>query len=201
VSAPTLYPYFVERSELLGKAYELAVEAHTDMVRKGGGEPFINHPVRVSAAVERCGLSDEAVAAALCHDVVEDTTYTLDDIRAALGDAVAGLVDALTEDKAIGEYEQRKHHHLAKVKAAGGEAAAIFCADKLVNLQDMLRAYEVEGERLVERFNAPLDQKDVHTAQHISMLSDIDAVVRLPVFAQLNATFAEYLALRQTSRA
>ena len=84
---------------LIRAAYELAKEAHKDQVRKSG-EPYISHPVSVALIVaEEFGLGANPVMAAFLHDVVEDTDYTIDDIRERFGDDVAFLVGVVTKQK------------------------------------------------------------------------------------------------------
>jgi len=84
---------------LIEKARKTASIAHGAQMRRCGSEPYFNHPQRVAKAVEELCLSDEAVAAALLHDVVEDTRTTMYDIHATFGDRVATLVDLLTKRK------------------------------------------------------------------------------------------------------
>jgi GTP diphosphokinase / guanosine-3',5'-bis(diphosphate) 3'-diphosphatase len=83
--------------KLIHKAYHLASEAHRNMRRKSG-EPYIIHPISVSKiVVHEIGLGAKSVIAALLHDVVEDTEYTLDDIRLNFGDRIAVIIDGLTK--------------------------------------------------------------------------------------------------------
>ena len=78
-------------------AYEFAREAHRG-VRRKSGEPYITHPLAVARiVVAEIGLGVKSVCAALLHDVVEDTDYTVEDIRFRFGDKVAQLVDGLTK--------------------------------------------------------------------------------------------------------
>ena len=78
-------------------AFRLAVEAHQDMRRKSG-EPYIFHPIAVAdICVNEIGLGTTSVMGALLHDVVEDTKYTLDDIRQQFGDELGEIIDGLTK--------------------------------------------------------------------------------------------------------
>ena len=88
-------------------AYELAAKAHSAQIRKSG-IPYITHPISVAhIALCELGMNTPAIQAALLHDVVEDTEYTIDDIRANFGDDVAFLVGILTK-KADGDYKVSK---------------------------------------------------------------------------------------------
>ncbi len=84
---------------MVRKAFNLAVTAHKDMRRKSG-EPYIYHPIEVARIVAgEIGLGETSIVCALLHDVVEDTNYTLDDIRQMFGDKVARITDGLTKIK------------------------------------------------------------------------------------------------------
>jgi GTP diphosphokinase / guanosine-3',5'-bis(diphosphate) 3'-diphosphatase len=77
-------------------AREIAARAHAGQ-RRRSGEPYLCHPITVAAIVAALGLDEHAVAAALCHDVVEDSGTSLDDLRAACGPDVAAIVDGVTK--------------------------------------------------------------------------------------------------------
>jgi GTP diphosphokinase / guanosine-3',5'-bis(diphosphate) 3'-diphosphatase len=78
-------------------AFDMAVEAHSDMRRKSG-EPYIYHPIAVARIVsEEMGLDPQSVICALLHDTVEDTNLTLDDISVAFGKDTARIVEGLTK--------------------------------------------------------------------------------------------------------
>lgn len=83
-------------SELIKKAYQLAYEAHKDQ-RRRSGEPYIMHPVAVAKILFEYGMDNECIIGALLHDVVEDTSYSLDYIKTHFGEEVAVLVDGVTK--------------------------------------------------------------------------------------------------------
>ncbi|UNY97540.1 bifunctional (p)ppGpp synthetase/guanosine-3',5'-bis(diphosphate) 3'-pyrophosphohydrolase [Zhouia spongiae] len=83
--------------KLIRKAFDTAVDAHKEQRRKSG-EAYIFHPIAVAKIVAReIGLDATAIAAALLHDVVEDTAYTLEDIERLFGETIAKIVDGLTK--------------------------------------------------------------------------------------------------------
>ncbi len=91
--------------ELITKAFNLANKAHLNM-RRRSGEPYIIHPIEVAKIVNsELGLGAKSIAAALLHDVVEDTDYTLDDIKKHFGPKIASIIDGLT--KISGNYDNR----------------------------------------------------------------------------------------------
>ena len=91
--------FSLEDIDRIKKAYNLAREAHKEQRRKSG-EPYIMHPVAVAKIVaEELRLGANPIIAAFLHDVVEDTPYTIEDIREMFGDDVAFLVDVVTKKK------------------------------------------------------------------------------------------------------
>jgi GTP diphosphokinase / guanosine-3',5'-bis(diphosphate) 3'-diphosphatase len=86
-----------EDLELIRKAFSIAQEAHKH-VRRKSGEPYILHPISVARIVTSdIGLGTKSVIASLLHDVVEDTDYTLEEIRHGFGDKIANIIDGLTK--------------------------------------------------------------------------------------------------------
>ncbi|MAZ29354.1 MAG: RelA/SpoT family protein [Cytophagaceae bacterium] len=86
-----------EDKKLIRQAFDVAVDAHKDQRRKSG-EAYIFHPLAVAKIVaSEIGMDATSIAAALLHDVVEDTAYTLDDIEQMFGETVARIVDGLTK--------------------------------------------------------------------------------------------------------
>ena len=81
---------------MLRHAYEVAEALHRDQ-RRHSGEPFITHPLAVAAILADLGVDTTTLVAALLHDTVEDTVYTLEQARAEFGEEVAHLVDGVTK--------------------------------------------------------------------------------------------------------
>lgn len=128
--------------ELIMRASVYAADAHMLQKRKASVEPYINHPLRVAHTAVQAGLSSEAIAAALLHDVVEDTDRTLDELRRDFPERVVHLVDLLTKwwaddaPKDIKESEKPKYYG-AILKDQ--EACAVKLLDRADNLHDMTR--------------------------------------------------------------
>ncbi|HEX7735110.1 MAG TPA: RelA/SpoT family protein, partial [Ktedonobacteraceae bacterium] len=110
LSQMTLEQLLTETSEYLSPhdlekirdAFELANKAHTGVARSSG-EPYILHPLEVALLLADMRIDADGIAAALLHDVVEDTDFTLDELRALFGDAVANIVDGVTKFDALAE--------------------------------------------------------------------------------------------------
>lgn len=149
-----------ERSPLVRAALEQARSDHAGQVRNGsGGMPYVDHPVTVAARLDEHGYREEVLAAALLHDVVEDSETTLDELREKFGAEVAGLVGALTDDQSIDSYRERKAEHRERLAAAGGDALAIYAADKLTNASTLRATFAEEGDAVRAEFKVPLELK------------------------------------------
>jgi len=97
----------INELDVIQKAFEFANEAHKG-VRRRSGEPYILHPIAVAKiVVSNIGLGYKSIVAALLHDVVEDTDYTVDDLRSLFGDKVATLVEGLTKIKTVLDNEDK----------------------------------------------------------------------------------------------
>ena len=116
------------------KAYDIAKDAHEGHYRKTG-EPFFEHPVRVTLLLLKHSKRTDAICASLLHDTVEDTGTTLQDIREEFGDKVAFIVDGVTKGK-----NQSKKSALQKVMRFGKKDKSIILlklVDKIDNLETL----------------------------------------------------------------
>ena len=140
-------PDFIAGRELPERAWELAAAAYEGPGVEEGAT--IGHPLAVAALVDAGGFADDAVAAALLHDVVEDTPMSPDEVAERLGPEIGAWVGALSEDPAIADYHERKAEHRARVLEAGSVPASIYLADKLARTRAMLSAGgEIDPDRL-----------------------------------------------------
>jgi (p)ppGpp synthase/HD superfamily hydrolase len=173
-----------ERSPLVRAALEQARSDHAGQIRNGsGGMPYIEHPMTVAARLDERGYRDEVLAAALLHDVVEDSDRTLDELREKFGAEVAGLVGALTDDQSIESYKERKIEHRERLAVAGGEALAIYAADKLTNAVTLRAAHAEEGDSVRDEFKVPLELKLQVWSEDVDLLRE--KAPALPFIEQL----------------
>jgi len=149
------------RSELISQALAKASEAHAGQTRNGsGGLAYIEHPRMVAATLAAHGYPDATIAAALLHDVVEDSDTTVEELRAEFGDEIAALVAALSDDESIEDYRERKEEHRARIADVDGDAFAIYAADKLANLTTIGESIRRDGHaEVAEEFKVPLELK------------------------------------------
>ncbi len=121
-------------------AYELAVRAHSEQRRKSG-EPYILHPIAVAKiCAAEIGLGATAIICALLHDVVEDTDYTLDDIREQFGQRIAKIVDGLTKLDGAYNAQSPQAENFRKVLSTLVEdvrVVLIKMADRLHNMRTL----------------------------------------------------------------
>lgn len=152
-----------EGRKLIQKAFDLANEAHKG-VRRKSGELYILHPLSVARIVaDEIGLGAKGVAAALLHDVVEDTDYTIEDIEAIFGEKVAGIVDGLTKLEGVFDQTRSKQaenfRKLLLTMVEDIRVILIKLADRLHNMRTLdsmpeHKRLKIAGETLY--FYAPL---------------------------------------------
>jgi len=138
----------------------MATEAHAGQIRNGaGGIPYVEHPKAVAELLAEHGWTEEVLAAALLHDVIEDSDLALGDLEQRFGGSVAGLVGALSDNESIESWRERKTEHRGRVSSDGIEPLVIYAADKLTNVKALRRAYREQGEVVAEELKVPLDWK------------------------------------------
>ena len=147
--------------------------------------PYIEHPIAVAELLADHGYGEETIAAALLHDVVEDSDTSIEDVESRFGERIGAMVAAMTDQEAIEPYERRKAEHRKRVEAADGDTLAIFAADKLTNVKTLRRAYAQYGETVGEEFKAPLEAKEAVWRGDLEMLRR--AAPELPFLDELDA--------------
>ena len=125
--------------ELIDKAYNLALDAHGNQ-RRISGIPYILHPTSVACILVELGMDTQSIVAALLHDVVEDTAYTVSDIEKMFGKEIANLVDGVTKLGKIpySSQEEQQAENLRKMLIAMAEDIRVIIiklADRLHNMR------------------------------------------------------------------
>ena len=144
--------------EIITKAFNFARQAHKG-VRRQSGEPYIMHPLAVARIVcEEIGLGSTSICAALLHDVVEDTDYTVEDIRNLFGEKVARIVDGLTKiaGGVFGVQASEQAENFKKLLLTMSEDIRVILikiADRLHNMRTLEfmpvnKQYKIAGETL-----------------------------------------------------
>ena len=145
-------------TQLLDRAIVFAVKAHAGTERRGKGFPYIVHPMEAVEIVATMTPDQELLAAAALHDTVEDTSVSIEDIRAQFGDRVARLVEAESDVFMEGVSEEdswhdRKQAAIDRLAAAPHDAKVVAMGDKLSNMRAIWRDYQVKGDELWKIFH------------------------------------------------
>ena len=170
-------------TSLLDRAITFAVKAHQGMERKGKGFPYIVHPMEAVCIVATMTNDQELLAAAALHDVIEDTDTTYDDLKKELGERVAMLVEAESDDTPGGStaetWHQRKQDTLDRLRNADLDIKIVALGDKLSNMRAIAHDYAVLGDELWNRFTVKDPAEHAwryHAlAEALNDLSDTDA--------------------------
>ena len=143
-------------TSLLDRAIVFAVNAHKGVERKGKGFPYIVHPLEAVSIVATMSSDQELLAAAVLHDVIEDTPTTFEDLKQEFGERVARLVEA-ESDKAVKgpdaeTWRQRKLDSLNRLRSADRDVKIVTIGDKLSNMRAIALDYQAVGDELWKRF-------------------------------------------------
>ena len=146
-------------SSLLCQATRLAAQAHDGAYRKGGRAPYLLHEMETAEIVGTMTEDEDVLAAAVLHDVLEDTSVTEEELRETVGGHVTELVLAVSENKrreqpAEMTWRLRKQESVERLlKEPRLEVKMIALGDKLSNIRALQRDYGILGEQVWERFN------------------------------------------------
>jgi (p)ppGpp synthase/HD superfamily hydrolase len=157
---------FTRDLPLTQEAVVFARERHAGQVRDADHAPFVIHPLEAASMVERAGYPDHVVAAAVLHDVLEDTDTQRRELREWFGPEVAELVEDLSDDPAITDQDARRDEERERVRLAGGDALVIYAADKVSKVRE-LRTLIASGLDPVEA-----ESKRRHYTKCLAMLEE-----------------------------
>ena len=135
--APEALASFVSGMPVSRRAATWAADAHQGQQRDIDGGPFVMHPLEVALMLHCAGYRDDVVAAAILHDVVEKADVRLYVVSEAFGPEIAAMVDALSEDPRIADYDARKQALRDRAGASAEEVVAVFAADKIVGAREL----------------------------------------------------------------
>ena len=142
-----------KRTEIIERAYHFAKEAHQGVLRQSG-EPYILHPIAVARiACKEIGLGSTSICAALLHDVVEDTEYTVEDIENLFGKKIAQLVDGLTKIAGgiFGDKASQQAENFRKLLITMSEDIRVILvkmADRLHNMRTLSSLYKSKQHKI-----------------------------------------------------
>lgn len=190
----------MERDDFLQRAFLFAAEAHQNQCRKGTKIPYLIHLIRTWGYVQQMTQDMEEQAAALLHDVLEDTSVTASALRRNFGKDVLDLVAGESEDKreekpAEATWKLRKSETIRRLRCRLGHesekrAMHIALGDKLANLYSMMYEYRQMGDRLWQKFNQK--EKNMHGWYYGEMGQIFDAYFASGVEAVLVSEYRQY---------
>ena len=137
IMSSRLHFHFAENLLNTRRALGFARSRHADPHRGSDGAVFLVHPAEVASLLARLGYPDDVVAAAVLHDVLEDTDGELADLSSRFGPRVAELVAVVSDDPAIADEDDRKSEIRGRVRTVGGDALAVYAADKVSEVREL----------------------------------------------------------------
>lgn len=148
----------LKKMNVVDRALRIALKAHGGQKRKVDDLPFIVHPAAVALKLSRNGFSDTVVAAALAHDVLEDTDYPENELREILGNEVVDIVKVVTKDSSL-PWRKRKEKVVEDVRKGSEEAKAVAIADKINNVSVLIAGAGTYGKNTWKKYQGNKEKK------------------------------------------
>jgi (p)ppGpp synthase/HD superfamily hydrolase len=179
---------FMQDLPVTRRAVAFARERHSGQRREADGAPFLLHPLEVASLLERESCSDEVIAAAVLHDVLEDTDVDQTELEAQFGTEVGRLVALVSDDPAIEAEEQRKDEVRERVRNAGSDALAVYAADKISKVRELrmlivrgLSPHEAEVKHRRYRESLSMLGSELGDSRLVAVLQfELEALEQLP---------------------
>lgn len=180
----------MSKMNLVEEAILFAVHAHAGMFRKGTATPYILHPLESATIVATMTTAETTIAAAVLHDVLEDTNVTYEQLKEKFG-SVADLVAAETENKrrdvpADESWDTRKLETIERLNTCTNLAEKMVAlGDKLSNVRSLYRDSLVYGDELWEHFNQKDKRK--HAWYYRSVVDALSDLRNYKAWQELNS--------------
>jgi (p)ppGpp synthase/HD superfamily hydrolase len=176
------------------QAIRAAAVLHHDQTRKGAMPyPYVTHLYSVAMMLTEYTKDENVIIAALLHDTLEDTDYTLAELTEDFGGTVAQIVDALSERKMDGDskvsWNDRKKAYAKQLKNGPIEAIMVAAADKAHNFRTSVEEYYEDHNRFLQDFGKNLDER-LEVYQTIANV--INNRLSGPLLSEFNHVFEEY---------
>lgn len=183
-----MYTYRVEQ------AIRAAAVLHKDQLRKGSMPfPYITHLIATAFTLIDYTHDEDVIIAALLHDTLEDTDYTIDELQEDFGVRVRELVETVTEPKSTSEnkisWREKKQIYAKQIKKGPLEAVLVAAADKIHNFRTLVEDYYDAPERFIQDFGSNFDER-IEAYQNIANV--INSRLEGPMLAEFNHVFDEY---------
>jgi (p)ppGpp synthase/HD superfamily hydrolase len=195
-----MYTYRVEQ------AIRAASVLHKDQLRKGSMPfPYITHLVATAFTLFDYTDDEDIIIAALLHDTLEDTDYTVEELEEDFGGRVREIVEAVSEPKSIDgqklSWRDKKLAYAKQLKKGPKEAVLVAAADKIHNFRTMIEDYYDSHESYMQDFGKNLDER-IEVYQLVSNI--INSRLDGPILAEYNHVFDEFkqfiLSVKETER-
>jgi (p)ppGpp synthase/HD superfamily hydrolase len=183
-----MYSYRVEQ------AIRAAAVLHKDQLRKGSMPfPYITHLVATAFTLVDYTHDEDVIIAALLHDTLEDTDYTLDELQEDFGGVVRELVESVTEPRSTEtekySWKEKKAIYIKQLKRAPENAVLIAAADKIHNFRTIVEDYYDAPERFSQDFGKNYDDR---LEAYQAVANVINNRLQGPILAEFNHVFEEY---------
>ena len=177
---------FLRHLPLSQRAVDLAVRLHAGQRREADGAPFVMHPMEVASLLDRAHYPDHVIAAAVLHDVLENTGEDVADLEARFGSQVAGLVAAVSDDPSIADEDVRELRE--RVRRTGGYAPAVYAADKVSKVREIrialaagVPAEQLRSKLQRHRESLAMLEQTIPSSRLVELLRfEIEALSELP---------------------
>lgn len=171
---------------MINKAIMFATISHGTQYRKATNIPYILHPLEAGIIVSQIKYDENLICAAILHDTTEDAHVSYETIAVMFGKRIADLVKSQSEDKTK-SWSERKNHTIDSLREEKDEDIKIVClGDKLSNIRSLYRDYEIDKEKLWQRFN--VKDKNMHGWYYkalVESLSSLDEYKEYMEFKEL----------------
>lgn len=168
-------------TELIQKAINFAVKAHSSQMKKGTELPYIFHPMEAGAIASRITDDPEVICAAILHDVVEDANVKPDEIQHEFGERVSRLVVSESENKEK-TWRERKSHTIEYLKDAPEDEKIVALCDKLSNVRALYSDLVRSGEALWQRFKVTDPAKQIW--YYVGLLNSLNSLQDYPEYTE-----------------
>ncbi len=178
-------------TEFFDRAAKFAIEAHHGTERRGKASPYIIHCMEAASIVATISNDPELLAAAMLHDVLEDTDVTEDELRREFGNRVADLVVGESDPEVPGAHkpetwQARKQFVIERLAKEDIDGKIVAMGDKLSNMRAIARDFDEQGDELWSIFHAP--DPHLHEWHYRGLalaLKDLDGTVAYKEFCEL----------------
>jgi (p)ppGpp synthase/HD superfamily hydrolase len=183
-----VYTYKIEQ------AIRAACVLHENQLRKGSMPiPYISHLVAVMVILRDYTNDEDTLVAAILHDTIEDTDYTVEELTEDFGGAVAEIVIAVSEPKSEGEKKltwiDKKRAYAKQLRKASEKSLMVAAADKIHNFRSTVEEYYDDHSRYVQDFGSHIELR-LEAYQNIA--NALNSKLKSDIIHEFNHTFEEY---------